>query len=99
MPQNKNMKAMARTHSSRTPPRRRPHDITTMTNEIASHIPRMWMRSSSEDDFWRWFCGEAQSVMRNAADPRERTRLHARLLAALSRAGLPQPPPAFRIKC
>ena len=94
------MKAMARDHSKRRMPlRRRPHDVSTMTSEIAGHIPRMWMRSSSEDDFWRWFCGEAQSVMRNAADIKERSRLHARLLSALSRAGLPQPPPMFRRNC
>ena len=94
------MKAMARDHSKRRMPlRRRPHDVSTMTSEIAGHIPRMWMRSSSEDDFWRWFCGEAQSVMRNAADIKERSRLHARLLSALSRAGLPQPPPMFRRDC
>lgn len=73
--------------------------MAAMANEIAGHIPRMWKRSSSEDDFWRWFCGELQSVARNAADLKERGRLHARLLAALSRAGLPQPPPTFQKKC
>jgi hypothetical protein len=93
------MKIVARDYSKRINPSRKRHDISMMANEIASHIPRMWMRSSSEDDFWRWFCGEAQSVMRNAADIQERNRLHARLLAALSHAGLPQPPPTFRIKC
>ena len=90
---------MARDYSSRMTPSRKRQDIGSMTNEIASHIPRMWKRSPSEDDFWRWFCGEAQSVMRNAADTTESSRVHARLLAALSRAGLPQPPPTFRIKC
>ena len=93
------MRATARNHVKRTIPRRRPHDVSAMTSEIASHIPRMWMRSPSEDDFWRWFCGEAQSVERNAADIKEKSRLHARLLAALSRAGLPQPPPMFQRKC
>ena len=92
------MKTMAREHSKRRTPRRQ-HDVGAMTNEIASHIPRMWTRSPSEDDFWRWFCGEAQSVERNAADTKEKSRLHARLLAALSRAGLPQPPPTFQRRC
>lgn len=90
---------MARDHSKRSTPPRRQHDLGAMTNEIAGHIPSMWMRSPSEDDFWRWFCGEAQSVVRNAADIKEKSRLHARLLAALSRAGLPQPPPTFQRKC
>lgn len=93
------MKAMARDHSKQRTPRRRHHDVGAMTSEIASHIPRMWMSSPSEDDFWRWFCGEVQSVARNAADIKERSRLHGRLLAALSRAGLPQPPPTFQRRC
>ena len=93
------MKTAHRDYSKLRPSRRLRHDASAMTNEIAGHIPRMWMRSSSEDDFWRWFCGEFQSVGRNAADTKEKSRLHARLLAALSRAGLPQPPPTFQGKC
>ena len=92
------MKAIARDHSKKRMPYR-PHDLGAMTSEIASHIPRMWMHSPSEEDFWRWYCGEVQSVVRNAADIKEKSRLHARLLAALSRAGLPQPPPTFQRKC
>ncbi len=93
------MKATARKNPLSILPHRRQPDMAAMANEIAGHIPRMWKRSSSEDDFWRWFCGEVQSVARNAADLKERSRLHARLLAALSPAGLPQPPSAFHGDC
>ncbi|HEX7804195.1 MAG TPA: hypothetical protein VF471_15700 [Pseudoxanthomonas sp.] len=93
------MKAMAHDHLKRRIAHRRQHDMATMAKEIAGHIPRMWLRSPSEDDFWRWFCGELQSVVRNAGDIKEKSRLHARLLAALSRAGLPQPPSTFQRKC
>jgi hypothetical protein len=105
MLQDAGMKAMVHANSSRSSrssrriPHWRQHDMTTMASEIAGHIPRMWMLSSSEDDFWRWFCGEVQSVVRNAADTKERSRLHGRLLTALSRAGLPQPPPIFQTTC
>lgn len=93
------MKAMVRQPPTRTIPRWRQPEMAAMANEIADHIPRMWLRSSSEDDFWRWYCGEVQSVLRNAADTKEKIRLHARLLAALSRVGLPQPPATFQKKC
>lgn len=93
------MKATARKNPLPILPHWRQPDMAAMASEIAGHIPRMWKRSSSEDDFWRWFCGELQSVARNAADLKEKRRLHASLLAALSHAGLPQPPPAFHGDC
>lgn len=93
------MKATVRQPPTRTIPRWRQPEMAAMANEIADHIPRMWLRSSSEADFWHWYCGEVQSVMRNAADIEEKGRLHARLLAALSRAGLPQPPPTLQTNC
>lgn len=92
------MKATVRDYSMRRIPYRR-HDLGAMANEIASHVPRMWKQSTTEDEFWRWFCGELQSVVRNAADMQEGDRLHGRLLAALTRAGLPPPPPRFQVRC
>ncbi|MET0581685.1 MAG: hypothetical protein ABWZ08_06920 [Pseudoxanthomonas sp.] len=86
------MKIMGYDYSRRKTQHRRYHDIGVMTDEIASHIPRMWKRSTSEQDFWFWFCGEMDSVERNASDTAERSRMRARLQAALARAGVPRPP-------
>ncbi|MET0581002.1 MAG: hypothetical protein ABWX88_10270 [Pseudoxanthomonas sp.] len=93
------MKIMGRDYSRRKTPHRRYHDIGAMTEEIAGHIPRMWTRSSSQEDFWHWFCGEVDSVVRNASDHAEQGRLRARLRAALARAGVPEPPPTVQRRC
>ena len=88
------MKILGRDYSRRITPHRLHYDIGAMSEEIANHIPRMWKRSPSEEVFWNWFCGEVDSVVRNAADANEKGKLRSRLLAALSREGLPQPPPS-----
>ena len=37
-----------------------------MVHEIRQHVPRMLRENTERSDFWRWFCGEAESLFRYA---------------------------------
>ena len=93
------MKVMDRDYTDRVRALRRANDIQAMAAEIAGHIPRMWQHSPTPADFWHWFCGELDSVLRNAPTNMQQDRLRSGLMTALARSGVPEPPKSLRLKC
>ena len=92
------MKVMGRDYMDRVRALRRANDIQAMATEIADHIPNMWRKSPNPGEFWYWFSGELESVLRNASTDDERERLRDGLMKALNGSGVPEPPASLRMK-
>lgn len=87
------MKVMGLDYSDRIAWRRAERDVVAMADEITSHIPRMWRSCSTPDEFWFWYVGELDSVIRQSRDTGERLVLKSRFEAALRQAGVVPPVP------
>lgn len=58
-----------------------------MFEELQDHMPRMQRDHSTHAEFWRWFQGEADSLVQGASASK-RPRLCERINSLLEKAGL-----------
>lgn len=82
---------MSSDYSDRSECGRLERDAVLMADEIASHIPRMWRACSSPDDFWFWYVGEVDSVLRQSRSKSEQDSVQERFAAALVQIGVVNP--------
>lgn len=59
-----------------------------MVREIGQHLPRMLREHPQRAEFWGWFCGEAESLLRHAHDDQDRLYFQDLMNKALEDAGL-----------
>jgi hypothetical protein len=59
-----------------------------MVQEMQQHLPRMLEESLERSEFWRWFCGEAESLFRYARDDQDRLYFQDFINKTLEDAGL-----------
>ncbi len=59
-----------------------------MIHEIRQHVPRMLRENPERSDFWRWFCGEAESLFRYARHDEDRLYFQDFINKTLEDAGL-----------
>ena len=59
-----------------------------MVLEMRQHLPRMLRDHPERSEFWRWFCGEAESLFRHARDDQDRLYFQDFVNKTLEDAGL-----------
>jgi hypothetical protein len=59
-----------------------------MVHEMQLHVPRMLRENPERSEFWRWFCGEAESLFRHARDDQDRLYFQDFINKTLEDAGL-----------
>ncbi len=59
-----------------------------MVHEMRLHVPRMLRENPERSEFWRWFCGEAESLFRHAHDDQDRLYFQDFINKTLEDAGL-----------
>ena len=67
-----------------------------MVREMQLHVPRMLRENPQRSEFWRWFCGEAESLFRHARDDQDRLYFQDFINKTLEDAGLEERYPLTR---
>lgn len=67
-----------------------------MVREMQLHVPRMLRENPERSDFWRWFCGEAESLFRHAREDQDRLYFQDFINKTLEDAGLEERFPLTR---
>jgi hypothetical protein len=62
--------------------------VDKMADEIAAHLPRMQKEHPDRREFWVWFCGEVESMLRHVAQDQDRIYAKERLNVTLEDAGI-----------
>ena len=62
--------------------------VERMVREMQQHVPRMLRESPERSEFWRWFCGEAESLFRHARHDEDRLYFQDFINKTLEDAGL-----------